>query len=373
MYSLTKRCWAEISLGSIEHNYKTIRATLPEGCRFLGVVKANAYGHGAVEVSRLLVRLGCEYLAVASFDEAVHLRDAGITAPILILGWTAPEYICILSDMGVTQTVANIDTALEYASVLKENGKRLSIHIKLDTGMGRLGFNTQDGELLSHLERLFSCGCFDAEGIFTHFAVSDEPDDPFTALQFERFMTAADTIESRFCHKFTLRHCANSGAVINYPQYALDMVRPGIALYGYHPAGEGERLDLRPSMALKARIAAVNRHTAGDSISYGRCYTASDDMLTAVASIGYADGLHRSLSGSFDAVINGHTAPQIGRICMDMCMFNVTGIPGCKAGDEVTIFGAVTHDLDRLAAKCGTISYELLCSVSDRVPRVYID
>ena len=372
MDSMTRRCWAEIDLGAIENNYRTIRASLPAGCGFVGVVKANAYGHGAVRVSSLLQDLGAEYLAVASLDEALHLREAGITAPVLILGWTPPSCTKELLDNHITQAVGDRAAAAAYLDMLADAKRKLKIHVKLETGMGRTGFSWSDAQDREALLRLLCSDSIDAEGVFTHFAVSDEPEQEFTRLQMERFSAAVSALEKEAGKQFRFRHCSNSGAVLFFPEYDIDLVRPGIALYGHNPSGErSSPLPLRPAMTLKARIAMVKEHQPGDTISYGRTFTAEHPMRVAVATIGYADGLPRSLSGRFNMIVNGSPAPQIGRICMDMCMLDVTDLPSCQPGDEVTVFGGEGESPAALAERCGTISYELLCAVSDRVPRVY--
>ena len=371
------RTWAEISLDSIEHNYRAMRARLPEGCRFLAVVKADAYGHGAVKVARLLEKCGADYLAVACFSEALELRQAGVALPILILGYTAPELAVELAELNITQAVGDFGMAIELSRRLAEAGKTLKIHIKLETGMGRTGFYSGDEGDFLRLKQTLSLPGLDAEGIFTHFAVSDEPRElEYTQTQFRRFMDTMALLEKETGYSFKIRHCTNSGAMINYPQVYLDMVRPGLALYGMYPAAEHGALELRPAMQLKSRIAMITNHKKGDSISYGRTFRADRDMRVAVLPIGYADGLHRVLSNRLEVLINGRRCRQIGRICMDMCMVDVTGLPGVKPGDIATIFG---HDgeafipVEELAEKAGTISYELVCAVSRRVPRVYED
>lgn len=369
----TKRTWAEISLGAIEHNYRAMRAQLPEGCRFLGVVKADAYGHGAVPVSKRLEALGCDYLAVACLDEARQLREAGIGLPILILGYTPPEYARELAERDITQAVGSLDMAAALNDALEGTGRTLKVHLKLETGMGRTGFRVfgpwkalpaATAARLPHLE---------AEGVFTHFCVSDaEPGvRDFTYTQLERFQTAIDAIETRSGHHFTIRHCTNSGAMMSFPETYMDMVRPGVSLYGMYPGPDRERVALIPAMTLKCRVACVERHEPGDTISYGRTFTAERPMETAVLPIGYADGLHRALSNKLTVLVNGHRVPQVGRICMDMCMADVTGL-GVRPGDEVEIFGR-RMPIDDVADLAGTIHYELTCAVSARVPRVYVD
>lgn len=376
MENLKKRTWAEISLENIKHNFLEMRSKLPEGCRFLGVVKANSYGHGAVKVAKMLEAEGCDYLAVACLDEARQLRDAGVTLPILILGPSPADCAAELAELNITQAVGDFETAAEMSRLLENSGKSLKIHIKLETGMGRTGFDVQSEAEMEKLCKVLKLPGLDAEGVFTHFAVSDEFGDSYTDEQLGRFLKAIENVEANSGWKFNIHHCTNSGAMINYKKTYMDMVRPGIALYGCYPAAERGEIELRPAMELKSRVAAVTSHKAGDTISYGRTFTAKKDMRIAVLPIGYADGLHRVLSGKIEVLINGKRAKQIGRICMDMCMADVTDIPSVKVGDVATIFGHDGDDfipVEDLAEKAGTISYELLCAVSPRVPRIYID
>lgn len=370
------RTWAEVSLANIEHNYNEMRARLPEGTRFFGVVKADAYGHGAVEVGRLLQVLGCEYLGVACVDEAVRLRRQGIEVPILIMGYTPPEQTAELIENGLTQTVYSLDLAEGFSQAAVSLGKTLKIHLKADSGMGRLGFTCHGGrDPLEDMLRVLSLPGLDAEGIFTHFAVSDTFGDAFTTRQFEAFKSLVDRLEAASGRRIKIRHCANSGAMINYEWTYADMVRPGLMLYGLCPDKETGGFDLRPAMQLKTRIAQIKEFSAGDTVSYGRIFTAPGPRRIAVITIGYADGLFRTLSNRFDVLVRGRRAHQVGRICMDMCMIDVTDIPDAQVGDEVTVFGedsGAVLSVDELASIAGTISYELLCAVSPRVPRVYI-
>lgn len=378
MDDLQKRSWAEISLENIRHNYNAIRASLPEGCRFLGVVKADAYGHGAVQVSHLLQDCGADYLAVSCLDEALELRRGGITMPILILGHTPPEYTSVLIENRITQTVSCYAKALEYSTAATALGAVLKIHIKLDTGMSRLGFLCA-GEYFDEGVQNVIDACrlpgLEPEGVYTHFAVSDEEgeeNEQYTREQFSLFRAVIDAVSERGGVAFRIRHCANSGAVVNYPEMALDMVRPGLLLYGVFPAKETGGLDLRPAMSLYSRVSDVTHHHKGDTISYGRTFTCPRDMRLAVLPVGYADGLLRSLSGKGDVLLHGQRAPQVGRICMDMCMVDVTDIPEVQPGDVATIFGRDLSVAEQ-ADKAGTIPYELLCAMSQRVQRVYID
>ncbi len=372
MNDLQKRTWAEIHLDNIAGNVLAMREKLPAGCRFLGVVKADAYGHGAVPVAKKLESIGCEYLAVACIDEAVELREAGVKAPILILGYTPPVYAAELSRYAVTQAVGSLDMARELSA--NAGNAPVRVHLKLETGMGRTGFRVLNGQELDEAAEALKLPGLDAEGVFTHFAVSDEFGDPFTQEQFTRFMSAVTSLEASRGSRFRIRHCANSGAVINYREYCLDMVRPGIATYGLYPAKETGGIPLRPGMSLRSRIVQVTSHEAGDTISYGRRFRAEGPMRVAVVPIGYADGLHRALSGQLEVLIRGRRCRQLGRICMDMCMVDVTQLDDVRPGEIATIFGRdgdAEISVDELAEKAGTISYELLCAVSPRVPRIY--
>lgn len=372
MRNQDKRTWAEINFQNLEHNYHEIRKKLPESCRFAGLCKANAYGHGAVAVARRLQEIGADFIAVSCYEEAMDLREAGITMPIILL---APSPAFLASDiarLGVTQAVGDIECARAMDDALRGTGLALQVHVKLETGMGRTGFDVTREETYSQLRELLALPHLRTEGVFTHFAVSDENGDPFTKLQFDRFMQSIGRVENETGRNLGIRHCANSGAVVNYPETALDMVRPGLLLYGLYPAAERGGMDLRPVMELKTRVCEVNEHRAGDTISYGRIFTCSRDMRLAVIPIGYADGLFRVLSGKIDVMVNGRRARQVGRICMDMCMVDITDMPDVRVGDVVTVFGSDTLSVDEQAEKAGTISYELLCAVSPRVPRIYL-
>ena len=374
MKDLQKRTWAEISLENIRHNYTSIRAALPAGCRFLGVVKADAYGHGALSVARLLEEQGADYLAVSCLDEAMELRDGGITMPILILGHTPQEYTGVLIENNITQTVTCLAKALEYSEAAAKLGGELNIHLKLDTGMSRLGYLCAGDYFDEGVENIIrSCRLpgLKSEGIYTHFAVSDEGDEEsrsYTKAQFELFMAVIGAVKEKGGIEFEIRHCANSGAVVNHPEMALDMVRPGLLLYGY---GDSEgRLGLLPCMRLVTTVSTIKFYEPGTAVSYGRRYVTERRTRMGVLSIGYADGLPRIISNKCAFAAKGGFAPQRGSICMDMCMVDLTELPQVDVGSEVELFGKVS-DIYALSDAAGTIPYELLCSVSKRVPRVY--
>ena len=373
-----KRTWADISLDDLEYNYRSIRSRLPSGTRFLGVMKADAYGHGAVPVSRALADLGAEYLAVSNLEEAVQLRRGEIRLPILILGYTPPEYAENMIYLDITQEVHSLDYAKELDASLAGTNYILNVHLKLDTGMTRIGFFAYDNErTLDELKQVAALPHLRIEGVFMHFCVADstaEEDVTFTRLQFRRFTDMLSAMEGAGIRP-EIRHCCNSGATLLYPEYALDMVRPGIITYGNAPSAELEgAISLRPMMSLHSMIAQVRTVPAGTDISYGRLYRTKEATRVAVLPIGYADGLSRLLTGKASFYLHGTMVPVIGRICMDMCMLDVSAVPDAKPGDIVTIFGydedGTLVPCERLASAQGTINYELLCQISKRIPRI---
>ena len=369
------RTWTEIDLSNLEHNYRALRAMLPQGCRFLGVVKADAYGHGAVQVARRLETLGAEYLAVACLDEALELRQAGITTPILILGYTPVERADSLLEGGITQTVYDVDMARALSDAAMAAGKTLKIHVKADTGMSRLGWLCGEADQSAAVEaiaQVYALPGLEAEGIYTHFANADGDED-YTMLQFTRFLDLLEALKDKGI-TFAIRHCAASAAALKFPCTHLDMVRPGIALYGHYPDPSCEGLDgpgLRPVMTLKTRVASVKTVPAGTPVSYGCTHVLDRETKLAALTIGYADGLPRLCSDRLEVLVKGSRAPIVGRICMDMCMADVTGLD-VAPGDEVEVFGEHLP-IEDVAALAGTIQYELLCAVSPRVHRAYLD
>ena len=373
MNDLQKRTWAEISLDNIRHNYRAIRSSLPAGCRFLGIVKADAYGHGALTVSRLLQEEGADYLAVSCLDEALELRQGGVTMPILILGHTPPEYTGTLIAMDITQTVTCLAKAVEYSAEAAKLGRNLKIHIKLDTGMSRLGFLCAGSYFDEGVQNVIdSCRLTSLipEGVYTHFAVSDEPGADcrdYTLGQFKLFMDVIAAVKERGGIGFPIRHCANSGAVVNYPEMALDMVRPGLLLYGY---GDGGKLGLRPCMRLVTTVSTIKFYEPGTAVSYGRRFVTDRRTRMGVLAIGYADGLPRIAGNQCSFAAGDGFAPQRGSICMDMCMVDLTERPEVDVGSQVELFGP-RCSIYQLSDAAGTIPYELLCAVSKRVPRVY--
>ena len=373
--AVLRRTWAEIDLDALEHNYRRARTLTGPGVRYLGVVKADAYGHGAVQIGRKLESLGADYLAVSSLDEARELRHGGITMPVLILGHTPPDMVPELIRYHITQAVSALAKAEEYSAAAVACGGTLRVHIKVDTGMSRLGFLVRGGHFEGGVASI-AAACalpgLDPEGIFTHFAVSDEDgeeDEAYTREQFGLFTAVIDALAQRG-QTFAIRHCANSGALARYPEMYLDMVRPGIALYG--AGADAQRLDLRPVMSLKTCVSTIKVFDPDTTVSYGRTFRTTERTRMGVLPIGYADGFFRGLSNRASVLTDQGSAPIRGRICMDMCMVDLTELPDVHVGDAVEIFGQ-RQRVDDLASMLGTIPYELTCAVSKRVPRLYLE
>lgn len=367
------RTYTTVDLSAIRHNYETLRALVHPGCKILSVVKADGYGHGAVETAKTLH--DSDYFGVACIDEAMELRENGIRTPILILGYTSPKETRKLVEGNFTQCAFSA----EYLHQLQEElpqGERLKVHLKIDTGMSRLGFYAHDDASADQTVDLVAKAIketpsLDYEGIFTHFTTSEIPGNEETKEQFRLFSRVIDGLKNRGM-EFAIRHCANSGATLFWKEYHLDMVRPGIALYGYSP--DGKPSALKPALELKAYIAQIHTIRPGDTVSYNRTFRAEKEMTVATVCIGYGDGLHRVLSNGAPVLVNGVKTHILGRICMDQCVVDVTGIP-VKAGDQVTLMGQSGNErltASDLAEYAGTIHYEILCSIGKRIPRIYI-
>lgn len=377
---LLKRSWADVSLDHLAHNYTQLRKKIPTSCKFLGVVKADAYGHGAVPISQNLKDLGADYLAVSNIEEALQIRRGGLRLPILILGYTPPAYAEELVEMGLRQEVHSLEYARQLSHALDGTGYCMDVHLKLDTGMSRLGFFAYDCEkTLDELKQVALLPNLHIEGVFMHFCVADAKDAEsvaFTRQQFDRFQAMLCAMKGCGIAP-DIRHCANSGATILYPEFAMDMVRPGIATYGIAPSPElqGE-LDLQPLMSLHTTISQIRSYDEDISVSYGRTYFTPSKRRIAVLTIGYADGLSRSFSNNISFLLHGQRVPVVGRICMDMCMVDVTDVPQAKVGDVVTVFGTnggQSIAIEELSDKLGTIPYEILCGINKRIPRIYLD
>ena len=374
----TARAWAEVNLDALARNYRLLRGLAP-GAKFLGLVKADAYGHGAVPVARKLQALGADMLAVACLAEAVQLREAGLTLPVLCLGQTPPELAGLLLEYGVTQTVGDLETGRALSAAAVQAGKTLNIHVKVDTGMGRLGFVYYEDDDEAALERagreiqaLCALPGLEAEGLFTHFANADGSE-AYTGNQYDRLQDVMGELWDRGLRQFQIYHCAASAAVLNYPwtQNHMNMIRPGIALYGCMPGPGMENPGLEPVMTVKSRVAVVRDLPAGAKISYGCTATLERDSRVAVLPLGYGDGLPRALSNQLEVLIGDRLCPVLGRICMDMCMVDVTDAPGVKAGDVAAVYGPGLTE--KAAWLAGTIPYELLCQLTPRIPRLYLE
>ncbi|MBQ7825262.1 MAG: alanine racemase [Clostridia bacterium] len=364
--------YCEIDLDAIRHNVGVMRACLPEGVDFLAVVKADGYGHGAVQVARAALEAGAAMLAVAIPEEGVQLRQAGIEAPILVLGGIDEEAADIVAACDMTQAVFDETRILALERAGEKYGRAVKVHLKLDTGMRRIGVRTQDEaqrltRLIDGLEHVELTGCF------THMATADEDDGGRTLEQIARFDALCDAIAAVHPAKIT-RHAANTASIFRYPQAHFDMVRGGIALYGYPPVQEAK--GLRPAMRWVARAVYVKTIQPGDRVSYGGLFEAEKETRVMTVPVGYADGYRRGLTGKGCVLVRGQRARILGRVCMDQIMVDVTDIPGAQAGDEVVLLGAQGNDridADEMAAWLGTISYEVICSPSRRVPRVYVN
>jgi alanine racemase len=367
--------WVEVDLQAIAYNLRQIRQIVSPQAGIMAVVKANAYGHGVVEVARVALDNGAGRLAIARVSEGEALRKAGIEAPILILGYTpAGQYPDVLR-LSLGQTVYS----LEMASVLNElagrEGVRVPVQVKIDTGMGRLGLPAESASLKEVL-RIARLSHLELEGIFTHFATADSRDKRYAWEQFERFLSFLDALR-REGLEIPFRHCANSAAIIDLPQTHLDLVRPGISIYGLYPSAEVQRsrLSLRPAMSLKARVAQVKKVPAGFPVSYGVTYQTPVPTVLATLPVGYADGYPRLLSSRGKVFIHGQRAPVVGRVCMDFCLVDVGHVPDVAVGDEVVFFGrqgGAVLPVEEVAEALGTINYEVICMVNGRVPRVYL-
>ena len=375
MESTLRRTWSEINLDALKFNYEKIREKTGKGVKFLGVVKADAYGHGSIAVAKTLEESGADYLAVSSIDEAMELRVNDIKMPILILGHTPKEQVQRLIEYNITQAVTCRAKAVEYSEEAVKIGGTLKIHIKVDTGMSRLGYlcegNFFDNGVKGRCEAINMQGLY-AEGIFTHFAVADEEGEDnleYTKHQFKLFTDVCSEVERRVGRRFEIKHCANTGAVARFPETYLDMVRPGLLLYGY---GEfAKEMGLKPVMTLKTTVSTIKVYPEGTRISYGGIYVTDKTTRIGVLPYGYADGFLRCLSNKCTLMTSDGPAPIRGKICMDMCMLDITDKPGVEVGSEIEIFGE-NNSIDELSKTAGTIPYELTCSVSKRVPREYI-
>ena len=369
--------WAEIDLSAIAYNVSELRRISSSAARFMAVVKANGYGHGAEAVARTALKNGADCLALARIDEAVALRTADIDAPMLVFGYTPPERAEDLLEHDLTQTVFSPEAARDLSDAAGALGRSVRVHLKVDTGMGRVGLLAVGGEdAFREAEDIIGLPGLDVEGIYTHFATADSADKKLARKQLSRFMAFTGALKKRGL-AIPIRHAANSAAVIDMPESHLEMVRPGISLYGLYPSDEvkKKRIALRPAMTLKARIVQLKEVPEGYTISYGATYTAPAPTRIATIPVGYADGFNRLLSNQWSMLVRGVRAPIVGRVCMDSTMIDVSNVPDVQAGDEVAVFGGDAEDavtVDEVAEMLGTINYEVVSTVMARAPRVYV-
>ena len=374
-----RRTWVEVNLDALKHNYETIESRLSAGSSIVAVVKADAYGHGVENTVREFSACGCRWFAVSNLEEALQVRSINSECSILILGYTPPKYAQTLAINNISQAVFDSSYAESLSAAATECGVQINIHIKVDTGMSRLGFVFHDSvEDASSVEEIAATcrlhGLY-PEGIFTHFASADEENgELFTRLQYDLFMTLIGCLEFEGI-TFPLRHCCNSAATVLYPEMHLDLVRPGIILYGLMPSSflKG-KINLKPALKMKTVVSMVKTIPAGTPVSYGRTYTADKDIKIATVPVGYADGYMRKLSDNAVMKIGDKYVPVIGRICMDQCMLDVSDIEDIGEGATVTVFDSNPQSplsVDALAEKTGTINYEYVCGINKRVSRVY--
>lgn len=379
--NMVKRTWAEISLNAIEHNYNVIRNKVSDDTKVCCVIKADGYGHGAVELSQIYEKLGADFFAVSNIDEGIEIRKSGSKLPIVILGYTPVSEAENLAEYDISQAVFSLEYAKELSEKCVEEDCICKMHIKVDSGMSRIGFMCQEFPRDEYsIEEICEACCLpnlEVEGLFTHFCVSDEDAEgrEFTNKQYENFIHVRDSLRKRGVD-ISVVHCSNSGAIEDYPETCCDMVRAGIILYGLAPSSKlADRLDLVPAMTLKTVVAFVKEVQKGATISYGRTFTADRKMKIATVPIGYADGFIRQNAKDGYMTVNGKKAKIVGRICMDQTMLDVTDIEDVKTGDEVVVFGTGENGeptADSLAENTGTINYETVCLVGKRVPRIYI-
>jgi len=374
-----KRTWAEVDFDKLAHNYHALRGLAPAGTKYLGLVKADAYGHGAVPVAKKLEELGADYLGVACLDEAIEVREAGVKTPILILGCTSSIYAAELVKYNITQACYDLEYAKELSAGAQKAGGTITVHIQCDTGMTRLGFMCHEDTMeksASEIIEAVKLPGLKAEGIFTHFSDSDGSEE-YTMLQFGRFQDIIQRVRD-LGYEFEIRHCANSAATLLYPATYLDMIRPGIVQFGHFPDAKMDHAlcDLVPVLELKSRVATVRDVPANTPVSYGRTNTLTRPSRLAVIPVGYGDGFCRGFSNKLTVLINGKKLPIVGRICMDMCMVDVTDAPDVKEGDVAILYGSDgTSDqpVEAGAEIMNTISYELLCVLTKRIPRIYLN
>ncbi|NMA54510.1 MAG: alanine racemase [Firmicutes bacterium] len=365
--------WVEVDLKKIQLNLQAVKKLVGPKVKLMAVVKANAYGHGAVEVAQAVIKAGAECLAVATLDEAVALREAGLKPMILVMGTNIPaDGVEAAAVHNITQALCTEELARSLSASSQELGLTATVHLKIDTGMGRIGVHVDDAaQFMSKIRELPG---LQVTGVFSHFASADEADQEYTSLQLVRFREALDNL-TRHGYTFPRRHIANSAGILDYPESYFDLVRPGCILYGCWPGpNTNNSLPLEPTLAFKTRIVYLKKIPAGTSISYGRTYISSCQRTLATLPVGYADGFPRCLSNRGQVLIRGQRCPVVGRVCMDQCIVDVSEVPGVSLGDEVVLIGSQHEDsisAAEVASLAGTIDLDILCGIGARVPRIY--
>ncbi|WP_129598204.1 alanine racemase [Anaerophilus nitritogenes] len=371
----TRPVWAEINLDHLAYNMREIRKLVEKEIKITGVIKADAYGHGALEIGRTLLENGVDRFAVATLSEALELRKSYKDTPLLILGYTPKECAQEVIENKIIQTIYSIEDARDYSKVAQELKKSVIFHIKIDTGMSRIGF-LPNKETVKIIKEIIELPYVKVEGMFTHFAVADAFNKDFTDKQYERFISVDQMLKEENIH-IPIRHVGNSATIIDLPNMHLDMVRAGVILYGLYPSEEikKERLNLKPVLSLKAKISHIKILDEGVGVSYGLKFVTPKKSKIATLPIGYADGFTRMLSGKAEVLVKGKKVPVVGRICMDQCMIDVSSIEDIQVGEQVIFIGTDGKNTilaDDLANQLDTINYEIVCMLGRRIPRIYI-
>jgi alanine racemase len=367
--SIERSTKAVVDLGAIAYNVSEIRKRIGKKRDLMAVVKADGYGHGSVEVSRTALKNGANCLGVATPEEGQQLREAGIDVPILVLGLIQPEEAYKVVDFNLEQAISSLELAEALDQIGSKVGARINAHIKLDTGMGRVGLLPKDA--VAFAKRASRFKNLNIKGIFSHFSCADEVDKTFAKKQIEIFDRLVRDIEASGI-KIPKKHIANSAGILDLPESFYDLVRPGIMIYGLYPSAEvSHSIELKSAMAFLTKVIFVKWVSPGCPMSYGRTFMTQKKTMVATLPVGYADGYSRLLSGRGEVLIKGHRVALMGRICMDMCMIDVSEVKNVQPGDEVILFGKGLP-VDEIAEKIGTINYEVVCAVGKRVPRVYV-
>ncbi len=375
--SAVRPAWAEINLSNLDYNIKNIKAKVGSHVDIIGVIKADGYGHGSVEVAQVLQKNGVSTFAVAALSEAIKLREHGVREEIIMLGLTPDLYADTIVSYDVTPVVCSSSNAVAISAAAQKAGKTISGLVAVDTGMGRIGYLPDDPETISDIQKISCLTNFKIKGLFSHFATADAADKTYAQEQESRYNQFYEKLEAAGI-EIPMRTFANSAAIMEIPSVYFDAVRPGIILYGCYPSAEVDKsqLSIKPVMSVKANIVHLKKVPKGSTISYGQKYTASRESLIATLALGYADGYPRPYSSVGKVIVNGTFAPIAGNICMDQCMIDVTDVPDVKLGDEVIIMGTDGKNTilaDEIGDATGTINYEIVCAFGQRLPKVYME